>query len=197
MPDNKRNKILKIARKLFLLHGYNGVSIRTIASKANLTTGAVYFYFTNKREIYKTICLEAIEVLYDKLKKDIDSRETPQQKLISTYDTFISFFYENRDHYNLLMEYKAAYNSEKDMQNDEISIKMKKLMEMMASAFQEGERKKIFRDIDPLKVSLLLATVAEGMLQYKKLGILDSIDVSDKDFRVFMTEVIGNGILKK
>ena len=51
MRKNNRQHILDIARKLFLEYGYNGISIRNIAKKAKLTTGAIYFHFKNKKEI--------------------------------------------------------------------------------------------------------------------------------------------------
>ena len=196
MRQNNRDKILKTARKMFLLHGYNGISIRTISSKAKLTTGAVYFHFKNKKEIYKTICIEAIDILFFKFKEGIESKKNPQQKLLSTFDSYLSFFYENRDHYNLLMEYKSAYDSEDDEIN-EIALKLRKLLDIMALNIKAGVDGQVFRKIDAEKLALLLASIAEGMLHYKKFGIFEEVKISDNNFRQFMVDVIGNGILNK
>lgn len=197
MRTNNREVILKTARQLFLKFGYNGISMRTIASEAGLTTGAVYFHFKNKMDIYKTICLEATDLLIEKFRSSVAAQEQPQNKLISTYDAFISFYNDNKEHYNLLMEYKSAYDSEQSGEKDEIAQSMKELMRIMTDTFREGIEKNVYRDIDPVLTSLLLASITEGMLQYKKMGIFDAVNVSDKQFRSFMADVIGFGLLKE
>jgi len=197
MRPNNREAILTTARHLFLKQGYNGISMRTIASEAGLTTGAVYFHFKNKMEIYKTICLEATELLIEKFQKAVESQELPQNQLISTYDAFISFYTENYEHYNLLMEYKSAYGSDETDEKDAIAQSMNKLMQIMTGSLQEGIDKQIYRDINPTITALLLASITEGMLQYKKMGIFEAANVTDKDFRSFMANIIGSGILRE
>lgn len=195
MRRNNRETILETARKLFLLQGYNGVSIRAIAAESNLTTGAVYFHFKNKRDIYNTICSEAIDILYNKFTAGTGARQTPPQKLIATFDSFIAFYYENREHYNILMEYKSAYDAEEEPGKNIIARRLLELMEIITGTFREGIAQGIYRTLDPIKLALLLAAVAEGMLQYKKLGIFEETGITDRDFREFMDEVIGRGIL--
>lgn len=195
MRKNNRDKILETARRLLPKYGYNGISIREIAAKAKLTTGAIYFHFKNKKEIYKTICIEAIDQLISELKKDIEERSTPNQKLISTYDTYLKFFNEHRDSYNILMEYKADYESEKDPAENEIALKMHEMTGVMEEVFKEGIKKGAFRKIDPALLSLFLAAITEGMLQYRKLGFFEVLGINDKDFRRFMADVVGSGIV--
>ncbi len=193
MKQNNRDKVLKTAGELFLKHGYNGVSIRQIASKANLTTGAVYFHFKNKKEIYNTICSESVVILIDKFKKGSSKKRNPQQKLISTYDSFMAFYYDNRDHYNLLMEYKAEYNAGEG--KNEIIEKITELLDLMKKIIQSSMDDGVYRRMDAFKLTLFLAAVAEGMLQYKKLGIVDAMSITDDEFRSFMIDVISKGIV--
>ena len=197
MRKNNRDKILETARKLLPKYGYNGISIREIAAKSKLTTGAIYFHFKSKKEIYKTICLEAIDLLIKEFKKQIEIRSSPNQKLISTYDTYIKFFNDHRDYYNILMEYKADYEAEKDPSENEIALKMREMSQVCEDVIKLGIGQGAFRDTDPALLSLFLAAVTEGMLQYKKLGIFDVMNISDRQFRKFMADVVGQGITKK
>ncbi len=196
MRKNNRQLILDIARKLFLEFGYNGISIRNIAKRAKLTTGAIYFHFKNKKEIYSTICLEAINTLHRLFSEGMKARKTPAQKLISTYDSYLKFYYEFRDYYNILTEYKAEYDDEPDPHKDEIQKKNLALLELMANAFADGVKKDDFKDLDPKMVAFFLSAVAEGMLQFKKLGVMDAAGISDKNFREFMKIIVGQGIQK-
>lgn len=194
MKNNNKEKILEVSRQLFLKFGYNGISIRTIASKARLTTGAIYFHFKNKRDIYTTICIEAIEMLLAKFSEGMARRKSNPQKLISTFDSYMDFFYRNGDYYNILMEYKAEFDAEGESGREAIAEKMAEILRLMSETVSAGIAAGEFRKVDPMMLSLLLASVAEGMLQYKKLGLMAAMKIGDRDFRDFMADVIGDGI---
>ena len=197
MRKNNRERILKTARQLLPRYGYNGISIRAIAEKAKLTTGAIYFHFKDKMDIYKTICFEAIDMLIANFRERMESRKTPSQKLISTFDSYIDFFYNHQDHYNILMEYKAHYDP--DVKDDHLEVirKLSEMYELMEETIRAGIRDGSFREIDPRMLSVLLAAVTEGMLQLKKLGIFDYMKITDENFRRFMGDTIGRGILNE
>lgn len=191
MRKNNREKIISTARKLFLRYGYNGISIREIAKEAKLTTGAIYFHFDNKRDIYRTVCNEAVELLIAKFKEGIANRKTVNQKLISIYDSYVEFYEKHRDYYKIIMEYKADYSHKS---NDEIIKKFMELLKITAETFSTGVNTGIFRPLDPVLVALFLAAVTEGMIQYKKLGIYNVLNVHDDDFRKCMANIVGSGI---
>ena len=48
----KRRLLIEAAKKEFLEKGYNKASLRTICNKAGMTTGALYFFFDNKEDLY-------------------------------------------------------------------------------------------------------------------------------------------------
>ncbi len=197
MRKNNRERILETARLLLPRYGYRGISIRAIAARARLTTGAIYFHFKNKREIYRTICFEAVDMLVDKFRRGIATSKTPNQKLISTFDSYIAFFYENRDYYNILMEYKADYNVEGADDGRTIAGKIGEMIDVMKDVIEQGISDGVFRKLDPSMLSFFLATVTEGMLQFKQLGMFEHLGINDRDFRYFMANVIGYGIQQK
>ena len=197
MRKNNRERILKTARQLLPRYGYSGISIRAIAEKAKLTTGAIYFHFKDKMDIYKTICFEAIDMLIANFRERMESRKTPSQKLISTFDSYIDFFYNHQDHYNILMEYKAHYDPDVKDDHLEVTKKLSEMYVLMEETIRAGIQDGSFREIDPRMLSVLLAAVTEGMLQLKKLGIFDYMKISDENFRRFMGDTIGRGILNE
>lgn len=178
-------------------YGYNGISIRTIASRARLTTGAIYFHFKNKKDIYKTICLEAIEMLLSMFRKGVNDRASIPQKLISTYDAYLEFYYRHQDYYNILMEFRAEYDNRGNEAREEIINRMKDLLSVMAETVREGIRRGDFIETDPTMLALFLAIVPEGMLQFKKTGLLSALGINDRDFRKFMIKILSPGIEKR
>lgn len=53
--DEKRHELLCTAIRLLVTDGYAGLSMRNLASRAQVTTGAITYYFANKSELMKGI----------------------------------------------------------------------------------------------------------------------------------------------
>jgi AcrR family transcriptional regulator len=58
-----RAKVLAAARRLFSEQGYEGATIRDIASAAGMSTGAVFANFTDKSDLFREIMLTDMAVL--------------------------------------------------------------------------------------------------------------------------------------
>jgi hypothetical protein len=68
------------------------------------------------------------------------------------------------------------------------------MTDLMEDTIREGIRGGVIREVDPRMLAMLLAAVAEGMLQLKKLGLFNHLKIEDADFRKFMADIIGEGI---
>ena len=53
--NDVRQRLIEIGRKEFLEHGYLKASMRNISSAANVTTGAIYFFFHNKEDSFRAV----------------------------------------------------------------------------------------------------------------------------------------------
>ncbi len=65
VEDDIKTNILLAAKEEFMLNGYNGASIRNIAQKANLTTGAIYNRFLGKDELFENLVGKRAKELLD------------------------------------------------------------------------------------------------------------------------------------
>ncbi|MBI9016463.1 MAG: CerR family C-terminal domain-containing protein [Phycisphaerae bacterium] len=66
---NTKLKIVLAAGELFAEHGFDGVTTRSIARKAEITLGSLHYHFKSKNELY----LETIQYIADKKEhKEID-----------------------------------------------------------------------------------------------------------------------------
>ena len=48
-----RRRLLQSAEQEFALQGYDKASLRQICTSAGVTTGALYFFFDNKEDLFK------------------------------------------------------------------------------------------------------------------------------------------------
>lgn len=118
-----RQTILESAQKEFLLHGYEGASMRTIAKKANTTLGNIYHYFENKEAILEVLLgepvrrieemvtehvklqwepysVKAIEDILDSVEDILEFEEMQcllDERLVIIFDLKTTHFVEDRD----------------------------------------------------------------------------------------------------
>jgi len=72
---NRYNTILKAAEKLFSKKGFNQTSIEEIADLAEVSTGAVYFYFKNKDDLLIKLMHEIGHYLRKLLGKEFEKTD--------------------------------------------------------------------------------------------------------------------------
>ena len=59
-----KNKLLQSAREEFMEKGYMKASLRNICRKAGVTTGALYFFFKDKEDLFESLAKETINGIY-------------------------------------------------------------------------------------------------------------------------------------
>jgi AcrR family transcriptional regulator len=64
--EGTRLAVLKSARKLFGKRGYAAVSLDEITDDARVTKGALYYYFPNKKELFRAVSEEAEQELSER-----------------------------------------------------------------------------------------------------------------------------------
>lgn len=74
-------KILRAAQKLFARSGFDGVTMRAIASEAGVNLASIVYYFENKEGLYLSVFRHYAEPLMEermKLLKEADREPVPQ-----------------------------------------------------------------------------------------------------------------------
>ncbi len=70
-PDDKRDRVMQAARRLFVAQGYHGTSMAQIVAASGVSTGAIYSYFPNKealaRQLHDTTLADFAERFADRL----------------------------------------------------------------------------------------------------------------------------------
>lgn len=59
-----RDKLLQCAREEFMEKGYLKASLRNICQRAGVTTGALYFFFKDKADLFENLTKETVELIY-------------------------------------------------------------------------------------------------------------------------------------
>lgn len=80
MPDTDlKDRIRKAAAVEFCRTGYHGASMRDIAEAAQCSLPMMYYYFTNKLELYEEIAVNEFFRLLDRLTAGLDLSLPPEE----------------------------------------------------------------------------------------------------------------------
>lgn len=59
-----RNKLLESARREFMEKGYMNASLRNICKNAGVTTGALYFFFKDKADLFEALSKDTVDAIF-------------------------------------------------------------------------------------------------------------------------------------
>jgi len=103
--ENRKNAILKAARKLFFDKGFKNVTVESIAKKAELSKGSVYLYFKSKEDIYTQILLGDIDKFHKVMANIMREGQSSSATLMSLANIYADFFMNDRELFRIMMNY--------------------------------------------------------------------------------------------
>lgn len=83
LKDELRQAIIEAAKSELLSKGYEDTSMRTIASKANMTVGNIYRYFDNKESIIDAIVSDTYKEIESLMSKINSSRLSMEARVFN------------------------------------------------------------------------------------------------------------------
>ena len=166
--EEMREDIVAAAEYEFLLHGYNGASIRTIAKRANTTIGNVYNYFKNKEALLDAIVGEIPKQIIDGLHKPYEAVCNQVEQGIVRVDPMLSYELQ----YDLLLSnasiilLEGCEGTKYENFNDEIRKALyKRILEYLGKSSRSS--KKISADVQ-LYINTIVATILHAVIYVAK-----------------------------
>ncbi|MBU1149647.1 MAG: TetR/AcrR family transcriptional regulator, partial [Proteobacteria bacterium] len=115
--ENRKNAILKAARKLFFEKGFRQVTVENIARKAEFSKGSIYLNFSSKEEIYSQILLNDIDKLHDRVADILQGPSSAYEALIRVAEIYVDFFLNDRELFRILMNF-MLHNNDMNLPED-------------------------------------------------------------------------------
>lgn len=106
-----------VAEKLFAANGYNGTSVRDIASKAKVNVSMISYYFGSKENLMEELFKWRMEEGLNFAKNILENNELNEiEKLDAFIDNFVNRVQKLRDFY-LLIHTQQVISQNKSIQN--------------------------------------------------------------------------------
>lgn len=98
MPGQKINteeRILEVAREVFMQNGYDGTSMQMIATAAGINKSLLHYYYRSKERLFREIFAQVFSKFIPHLGVIFLSEMTLEQKVYAFAERYIDVFIEN------------------------------------------------------------------------------------------------------
>lgn len=82
--DETRDKILKVASRIFGQYGFYRSTMDEVARTAHKAKGSIYYYFSNKEDLFREVVVGEMDVIKSSLQKVI-LEDKPATEMIKSY----------------------------------------------------------------------------------------------------------------
>ena len=154
-----REKLLEGVREEFLARGFEKASLRRICAGAGVTTGAVYFLFQNKEDLFEQIVADTAERI-TRLGRELALAELEEPDTGPDCDLrLMAFLYRRRKEVLLLLE---------KSQGTRYAGFREELYAQMRRAFSRFFRRYGAGELDPELIRILVEMRMKGNLELLK-----------------------------
>ncbi|MBU8854962.1 TetR/AcrR family transcriptional regulator [Bacillus sp. FJAT-26377] len=185
MPRNvkiyaeRRNELIEVAKKLFLLHGYENTSVNAIIREVGVAKGTFYHYFKSKDAIVDAVIEESIK---NSRKLFIDIRDqcdlNPLEKLLKITRSFLK---QAKIYFNqgILLYLKSNNNL---IFHQKMKIRMiEEYVPIISSIVKEGVEEGIFQTEFSDEITRFLLVGFHFMLDSNQISLSDKPFVYNLD----------------
>ena len=189
-----QNKILMAASTEFVLQGYRGATVQSIADRANLPKANILYYFKNKENIYHAV-LEHTLQMWDEGIGDINPEDGPKAAIEKFIDAKVRMSFKHPESSKIYaMEIIQGAQHLKDFAR----TYQRKWVREKAQLFQQWIDNGEMRDVDPVHLIFLIWSATQHYADFETqiLTIMNRADYEDEDVETvisFLTDMILRG----
>ena len=184
MKENKKDKLLLSAYKLFTTKGMNNTTIQDIVDDAKVAKGTFYIYFKDKYDIKQKLIIEQSKKLFDIAIKEVHKREINKfdEQIIFIIDYVIDEIIKVPDVLNFITKDLALgiYNDNLTMLLDKNEFKLKEM-------FLKGIKDNNIKLHNP---EITLFMIIEFVSSTLYSVVTNKINISINDYKIYIHKII-------
>lgn len=147
--DDKRQRILQAAVKVFARRGYFGARVSEIARKADVADGTIYLYFRNKEDILVSVFDEVMGEHLADARGRLAALPTAPERLLMIAQQHLALFAGNRD---LAVVFQVELRQSTQFMERFTASWLQDYFSLLGEVIAQGQREGSFRSDLPLKL---------------------------------------------
>jgi AcrR family transcriptional regulator len=164
MSTLKKDHIINTAIELFAEKGFEGSSIRDLATRADVNVAMVNYYFGSKDKLFEAIVEHKANFMRGKLDEIAANPKLDElEKINLVIESYVEKILTQPSFHKIL--YQELLMADRQTMHDNIIRIFVKNTHTVRDIIEQGMRKKIFRKVDPqLTMATLMGTINQVML---------------------------------
>ena len=154
------NQILSAAQKHFAMYGLEKSTMREIASDLNISKGALYYYFSDKEQLYKAVVEKEQEEFIQLLTEKLSLMSDPKTMLLEYIEIRMKYF---RNMLNLSRFRLQDFRNLKPLIGDTWIQFQTKEVEIIEQILNIGIKQNLFFIENPNEVAQLFLDILKGL----------------------------------
>jgi AcrR family transcriptional regulator len=164
MSLDKKEHIINVAIELFAEKGFEGTSIRELATKADVNIAMVNYYFGSKDKLFEAMIEHKASYMRVRLEEIVsDKNKSDIEKIDAVIETYVNRILSQYNYHRLI--HQEIMLQQREFVHTNIIKLFSINLRIIKSIIEDGIEKKIFKNVDPeLTVASLTGTVNQVML---------------------------------
>lgn len=196
----RRQLILESAKEIFFDKGYQGATIEMITERAGLSTGTFYIYFKSKREIYRILYSDGIDIFHRMAEEAVSwPGMSTIAKLSAIAHAYYRFYTEHTEYFDILAFIHLHQDAlhEQDEMSSILDQKALDLLRMIEGIIKEGVESGEFSAMDTWKATNVLWGMMDGLVMLAERNNVMVMGVSLEDLIKQSLEMMFYGMIKR
>src|SRR5450432_1369946 len=161
---DKKIQIINYAVELFAEKGFEGISIRDLAARADVNVAMINYYFGSKEKLFESMVEERASYtrgLLDEIVKN--TAYTDIEKMDRIIDAYINKLFSNRK-FHRVMHQEMMLSQRESLQQGIVNVIYPNSV-IIKTVIEAGIKKGTFRKVDvPLVIATMVGTINQVLL---------------------------------
>lgn len=192
--QEKREKILRSALKVFSDRGIADFKMIDIARAAGIGKGTIYEYFSSKEDIISGCFIVFMHDFGQIFISGLDEKLNPKEKIVKFFRLSFEYFLKHREAMSVLFDFWAAGIPRKHGKPLIPGLKEEyiEFQKYVALILEDGIKQGLFKQHDTQTTALMILGLLDGLMFQAVLGV---IDIKDEFLPDKISSTILEGIL--
>ena len=192
--ERNSDRILIAAEEEFVLHGFKGTSMQSIADRADLPKANIHYYFKNKTNLYQAV-LENIMTAWNEVLADMNEDSDPATVLTKFIHTKMQLSYTNPNGSKIFaMEIIQGAPHLREYISQDMRIWVKEKSAVIGSWIAQGK----MRNVDPTQLIFMIWATTQHYADFNTqvLEVMNRREYDDDGIQSitnFLTDMILTG----
>ena len=154
--------ILRAAVEVMGEDGYEGASIRDMATRAGVSVAALYYHFPSKHDLLREFLDEALDVSLARIERRVARHTSPVEQLEEIVGTIIWSNLHDEFARRAAYVVSSEYTRLRPPERAAIEVKRKALLDLVEKVVRDGVAERRFKTDEPREAARAIVTLAQS-----------------------------------